>query len=714
MTSYINFKSKLSLREAQSQRKGVVFTFGRFSPPTNGHELLIDKVVSIAQSMGFDNMIYASSTFDTGKNPLKHRDKVKFMKSAFKKATISTDTKIKNPFIAMADLVDKGYTDVVMVVGGDRVADFRKNIGRYVNHEDPKKSINLDSFEVMSAGDRDPDAEGVSGMSASKMRAFASEGDFESFSEGLPSGANDRDAKKLFDLVKKGMGIREEIQRFFDSLDLFAINEETLEETANVYLSDDAKHILQLEENTHNKNKPTVIVLSKYDDDEDLSDSVEKIGVACEKLGCSFFPISIDDAYIVDKDMSDTELIIHNYNGEGNKVSIDTTNTIVLPRGGALTSQAGTGLLSTLQDSGAFVTNKISHMELCRNKYATALALERAGIPSPRTALVANEESIDIALKKIGGQFPLVIKTITGAEGIGVSIVDSYASLKSVLQSLWKFDAEVIIQEFFEITHDVRTIVVNGEIVASMKRNKGDKDFRTNKSLGNTSKPYILSKKEQRLIKRVAKTIGCYWCGIDHITVNGEHKILEINGSPGSGAESYQSYFGKNKVVSGQQLINYIMSVVTDRDNWKFSATEIGIIEMITIKGLGKLESKADTGNGTINVLHAENIKEKSGKVTFDTEFGKTLTLDIEDTMKVNIGKGIWDKRYVVAFDVVFGGKTYKDTLFSLSDRDDNEHAVLLGKDFLKICNYSVNVSKKFTLSESTANSEFEKLLTTK
>jgi len=156
------------------------------------------------------------------------------------------------------------------------------------------------------------------------------------------------------------------------------------------------------------------------------------------------------------------------------------------------------------------------------------------------------------------------------------------------------------------------------------------------------------------------------------------------------------------------------MSVVTDRDNWKFSATEIGIIEMITIKGLGKLESKADTGNGHMNVLHAENIKEKNGKVTFDTEFDKTLTLDIEDIIKVNIGKGIIDKRYVVTFDVVFGDKTYKDTPFSLSDRDDNTHAVLLGKDFLEICNYSVNVSKRFTLSESTANSEFEKLLTTK
>lgn len=712
MTSYTNFKSKLSLKEAQSQKNGVVFTFGRFSPPTNGHELLIDKVVSTANSLGYDNMIYASSTFGNDKNPLKHRDKVKFMKSAFKKATISTDSKIKNPFIAMADLVDKGYTDVVMVVGGDRVDEFKKNIGRYINHENPKKSINLDSFEVMSAGERDPDAEGVKGMSASKMRAFASEGDFESFKEGLPSGANDKDAKKLFDLVKKGLGIREEIQRFFDSLDLFNMDDTCFNESAQLRLSEDALHTLQLNENKTKGKKPTVIVLSVYEDE--LSDTVEKIGNACDELGCSFFAVSIDDAYVVDKDLSDNELTIHNYNGEGNKVTIYTDNTIVIPRGGALASQAGTGLLSTLQDSGAFVTNKISHMELCRNKYATALVLERTGIPSPRTALVANEDAIDIALEKIGGKFPVVIKTITGAEGIGVSMVESEKSLKGVLQSLWKFDAELIIQEYLEIEYDVRTIVVNGEIVASMKRNKGDKDFRTNKALGNDSEPYTLSKKEQRLIKRVSKTVGCYWCGVDHITVNGEHKILEVNGSPGSGADAYQSYFDGNKEVDGQTLINHIMSEIVDKDNWKFSAKEIGLIEMIEIKGLGKLKAKVDTGNGHINVLHAENIEAKGGKVTFTTEFDKKLTKDIKDTMKINIGKGIVDKRYVVHFDIVFGGKTYKDNPFSLSDRDDNDHAVLIGKDFLELANYSVNVSKNFTLSESNTNSEFEKLLTTK
>ena len=117
-------------------------------------------------------------------------------------------------------------------------------------------------------------------------------------------------------------------------------------------------------------------------------------------------------------------------------------------------------------------------MKFCQNKLATALSFERNGIPSPRTAFVNNEDSIDIALEKIGGQFPVIVKTLTGAEGIGVSKVESYESLKSVLQSLWKFDAEVIIQEYMEIKFDVRTLVMDGVIIASAKRMKGGGDFR--------------------------------------------------------------------------------------------------------------------------------------------------------------------------------------------------------------------------------------------
>ena len=118
---------------------------------------------------------------------------------------------VRTIFEALALLADKGYKNITVVVGGDRTEEFERTVRPYVNHPDPNKSLNLDTFEVVSAGRRDPDATDVSGMSASKMRAAATEGDFDSFKKGVPSSATDAQAKKLFNDLRKAMGIREEI-----------------------------------------------------------------------------------------------------------------------------------------------------------------------------------------------------------------------------------------------------------------------------------------------------------------------------------------------------------------------------------------------------------------------------------------------------------------------------------------------------------------------
>lgn len=694
----------------ERREKGIVFTFGRFSPPHAGHELLVDKVLKVAKQHSFEHGIYASKSHDKTKNPLKYKDKIAFMKRAFKNASIVNNPKLFNPFVVAKKLSDDGYKHVILVVGGDRVADMDKGIRTYINHPDPKKSFDFETFKVVSAGKRDPDSQDVSGMSASKMRAVAQGGDFETFKSGVPSGMSDKDAQKMYDTIRKEMGVREEIEAFFDSYDLLSTSENDIVIDALLELSDEAVGYLDLlllneQDAEEDDEKPTLVVLSKFSDKEDQSDTVDKIEKSANKLGVDFYAVSVDDAYIVDKDMSDGELVIHNYDGENNKITLNTENAVCWPRGGVLSNFAGVGLLSVLQDSGVFVTNKISHMELARNKFATAMLLEKEQIPSPRTALVSNEDAIDIALEKIGGEFPVVLKTLTGAEGIGVSIVDSYESLVSVLQSLWKFDAEVIIQEFFEIDHDVRSIVLDGEIIASMKRVKGNKDFRTNKSLGNETDTYELSEKEKELILKTAKAVGCFLCGVDHITVgdgDNDHKILEVNGSPGSGAEEYTVYFGDNDEADGQTIVDHIVEYIVDKDNWRFSAKEIGETEQIEIDGIGTLNARADTGNTGLNSLHAEDITVSSnnGKVSFTTEFDKKITLPTEDMSTVNIGSGEIEERPVIKLTIKMGGKTYKDEPFTLTDRNSMDYSVLLGQDFLKRANYSVNVNKKYELSE--------------
>ena len=198
-------------RDILLESKGqIVFTFGRFNPPTTGHEKLIQKVASVAGSNPY--RIYPSHTQNQKKDPLPHTLKVAYMRKMFPKHRGNIiASKDGRTAIQIAEMLYKeGFTDLVMVVGSDRVKEFSTLLNRYNDAPDKRGNqlFKFDSVQVISAGERDPDSEGVEGMSASKMRAAATAGDFDSFKTGLPSGF--RDALKLYNDVRKYMGIREE------------------------------------------------------------------------------------------------------------------------------------------------------------------------------------------------------------------------------------------------------------------------------------------------------------------------------------------------------------------------------------------------------------------------------------------------------------------------------------------------------------------------
>lgn len=213
------------LFEITKRKKTAVFAFGRMNPPTAGHEKLMMKVVDVAKKNGATPFLFVSHTQDAKKNPLTSKQKVKYIKlgvPAIAKNVVY-DTSIKSPFDALKHIEELGYTDVIMIAGQDRVLEFKKTIGQYVNHPDPEKSFNLDSFTVVSAGARDPDAEGVTGISGSKMREFAIKNDFSSFKQGVPSNLSDKFAREMFDAIRKSMKVTEmfeEIQRVTNSLNI--------------------------------------------------------------------------------------------------------------------------------------------------------------------------------------------------------------------------------------------------------------------------------------------------------------------------------------------------------------------------------------------------------------------------------------------------------------------------------------------------------------
>ena len=192
------------------EEKTVFFTWGRMNPPTIGHEKLLTVLSRKAGNNPY--FVYLSQSTDPKKNPLSYKDKIKIARKMFPRHArrIMLDNKVKVLFDLLTKLYDMGYKNVTMVVGADRIQEFDILIKKYNGKKGRHGFYNFRNINVVSAGDRDPDAEGATGMSASKMRALASKGDFTSFSQGLPKTFSNADAKNLFNTVRKGMGLKEQ------------------------------------------------------------------------------------------------------------------------------------------------------------------------------------------------------------------------------------------------------------------------------------------------------------------------------------------------------------------------------------------------------------------------------------------------------------------------------------------------------------------------
>jgi hypothetical protein len=189
--------------EPEQELPPLTVVFGRFNPPTVGHEKLLKSAKRI--SSGGDIKIYPSRSQDPKKNPLDPSKKIKYMKLMFPefKDNIVNDPEMKSIFNVLITANEEGYNNVNIVVGSDRQAEF-ENLAQKYNGD----LYNFDLIRVVSAGVRDADAEGVEGMSASKMRKAVMDDDFESFRRGTPKTLDDGDTKTLFDAVRQGMGVK--------------------------------------------------------------------------------------------------------------------------------------------------------------------------------------------------------------------------------------------------------------------------------------------------------------------------------------------------------------------------------------------------------------------------------------------------------------------------------------------------------------------------
>lgn len=399
--------------------------------------------------------------------------------------------------------------------------------------------------------------------------------------------------------------------------------------------------------------------------------------------------------------------IIRETSGDDKKeIFIRPETTAVVPRRGVISNTYTQQIMRDLEASRYFCVNSLESIEVCESKYLTSEVLENEGLPIPRYALVTNEDNLDSALAKIGGKFPVVMKLLSGTQGIGVSIVDSYASLKSVYQTINKLspEGEILLQEKIDSDFDIRVQVIvkkfdplnpgknNCIILGSMKRQAVEKDFRTNYSLGGEVSAYEIDENIRQIACDAANAVGCHWCGVDIMidSKTGDPYILEVNSSPGT--EGISEAIGK-------PIVDDVIDYLIDKENWSFSKLEIGYLETIEIPEIGRMVAKFDTGNGsTASSIHADEIEETEGILRWkigEREFESPII----GYTQTEVGRDT-ERRAIIELDLVFDGVKIPGVSVAPTDRVSKSTPFLANRPLMKRMGVMINPHKAFVISD--------------
>jgi len=450
------------------------------------------------------------------------------------------------------------------------------------------------------------------------------------------------------------------------------------------------------EKKTPPKSNISLLTLTNRKDDEskdnDLFRTAQRIDDICKKKNVPHYTVFAESAHI----LRESELhIIHNYDDkEGFKINSD--NTVAIIRGSVGRYKSTMDLISQLERMGVFCINNRSTLEICSDKYRTMLSIVDSNLPTPKTSLIQDMNTLQYALEVVGDSFPLVVKTLTGSKGIGVFYVESLKSLNSILQMIWKIneDEELLIQQYIEIPFDIRVHVLGDEIIASMKRYVLENDFRSNFSLGGKVEKIKITKEEEEMCILASKAVGATWAAVDIVRDSkGNPFIIEVNSSPGTeGIE-------KSTKIN---LVGIVVDYALNSDNWVRVSKECGFRETIKIKGIGNFEAKFDTGNGSLCVLHSDKyeINEKK-KIVVWHQGEKKYTNNYKEIKNVKVGglRDYTEKRPVINVDISFDGILYKEVDIVLDDRKGRS-PVLINRMFMRKANLMVNPSKRYVLSK--------------
>ena len=437
------------------------------------------------------------------------------------------------------------------------------------------------------------------------------------------------------------------------------------------------------------EDKYRILVVSAEPDNNKLFHTAQRVTDEAEKSGHEVYVVKVEGAIITYD--NGTYIIANADDKKGFEVN---GNTVAIIRGSVRLKKSYLDLLSRLEKIGVCMVNSRETVSVSSDKYRTYVKLQDFGLTQPKTVLIPNEKTWEQAVEALETKFPIIMKTLEGSKGVGVLFIESERQIESLVQLLYSQndDVDLLIQEYIETDGDIRVIVLGGKVIASMKRDVIEGDFRSNVSQGAKVKEYKLTELEVEQCLLAAKAIDGSWTAVDFIPSKNPKKdppyILEVNHSPGT--EGIEEATGKN-------IVKQVIDHYANPDNRYSVPTQCGWEEIVTVNPFGDLIAKFDTGNARYSVLHAEDIEINGKKITF-THGEKTITTKLVGDY-VSITGGGEDKRYLVDLEFEFAGSSYGKITFGLDNRDDFNTDVLLNRKTMRMLNVMVNPQRKYIVT---------------
>lgn len=269
--------------------------------------------------------------------------------------------------------------------------------------------------------------------------------------------------------------------------------------------------------------------------------STRRLKEEAEKAGHEVRIINYAKCYV----MVEANHPIVRYNGEEVK-DVD----VIIPRIASGLTKYGGAVARQFEMQGVFSTASSIAIARSRDKLRATQIMARAGIPIPKTMFARETSEIDDLIEQVGGA-PLIIKVARGTHGNGVVLAETRKAAKAVMQAFYVEGVSFLVQEYIEESAgtDIRAFVVGGKVVASMKRQSLDDDFRANTHQGGEGKPIKLTDAERRIAQKAARTMGLPICGVDLMRSKKGPMVLEVNASPGFGIEKVTGHNVAEKII---------------------------------------------------------------------------------------------------------------------------------------------------------------------